>query len=288
MTTQTTTPSGSSVDSGRAESTLLSKISPFASPSLWGERESALPDDVATNAAVDEIAARGGDFDLMVVYLLGLDHFLHLRGDMCEAGELCGDRFFRLSLHENINRVVRQMEDLLPGTAFGIFSDHGHLPVLPDAFIDLEFSGSRVVDVTGNVSMKSVLAKDDTWRVGGEPFPADPGGQKVTFNPFTLEPDVPRNVVFVPQFGMAHVYIAANAGTDLDADWRTAPTLELMDGPVKALYKTVRRAWAPGLVEASNCRNSGPRSRRRSYRWIRGDTSSTTRRARIASSAHAA
>jgi hypothetical protein len=193
----------------------------FALGGLVAERESVFLDEVSTSRAEREILARGEDFDLMVVYLSGLDHYLHMKGERCEGGEPCGDRFFRLFLHGRINRIVETLGPLQAGTVFGVFSDHGHVSVDPDAFMAMDASGP---EVPAQPSMRDTLAKSGPgWFVGDHYFPATRLGAP--------------NVIFTPQFAMAHVYVASNAGRPHLPTWTAPPSLNLLQAPVRRIYE---------------------------------------------------
>ena len=202
----------------------------FLDPDLLvAEAESNFIDRLSEDMATDEIAARGGDFDLMVIYLAGLDHFLHDAGLLCEGGEPCADRYFRVSLHKTLNRLYKRLGDNVTGTVFSVLSDHGHTPVDEDAYIDLESSGSLVRDFhvetlgpkAAELTMGSILRDKGAaseWTVGKE-YEASA-----------------TDVIFVPQFAMAQIYVAANAGVGARPDWKTPPSLERLAKPAWRIY----------------------------------------------------
>ena len=76
-------------------------------------------DDAAIRMA--SAAWKKGTFDLFVVYLAGLDHYVHAYG--VEAGRT----YFEQHLHEKINRIVNDLSarNLLDSTVFAVFADHG-------------------------------------------------------------------------------------------------------------------------------------------------------------------
>jgi hypothetical protein len=182
-------------------------------------------DGSSVKLTTDEIKRRHGDFDLMVVYLPGLDHYLHLRGGTCSGGEPCADRFFRLSLHGHINRIFTEMADLLPSTVFGVTSDHGHIAVDKEKFIDLESAGSKI-------QAPSMLKVLSPW-----------GGYRVGTSHVTLPLLSKPNVIFVPQFGMAQIYVAPNVGLRTAPDWTTLPDQSRLFIPARNLYDTYVRPY---------------------------------------------
>jgi hypothetical protein len=193
--------------------------------------------------ALDAIGRTGGDFDLMVVYLPGLDHFVHALGE----SEGQGETWFQVgatpesgdSLHERIREIDRALGDLRESTVFGVFSDHGHFDVIPNRFMDLENRGQFVED-NDFPTWQTTLQVNDKLRVGDKfarPVPTQP----------TLDVKQGRvdpNVILVPQGGMAHVYVAGDIKSRFDYDWTKPPSLTDTEPIVNSIFLSyVDRPW---------------------------------------------
>jgi hypothetical protein len=134
----------------------------------------------------------------------------------------------------------------LDSTVFAVFADHGHVDTVPERAIDLDPhpfpamlenllypTARRVLDrVQGNV------------RVGRQ---YDEGGSH-------------PNVIFVPQFGLANVYVAGNLSSSTEPDWKKAPSLSDLEPLVNQLFdayvKTKPRIVAKMLVRVPG--SAGP------------------------------
>jgi hypothetical protein len=183
-------------------------------------------DNLGVYLSRQELAARGEEFDLMVVYLAGLDHYLHEVGERCQGGERCADFYFRTTLHKAVNAIVNKMGDLADDTVFGVFSDHGHVQVDRRAFIDLNDAGASPRFLFNSVSMANVLSGGPASNI------------RVSHVHHQESDDRPAaDVIFVPQFGMAQIYVAANAGSGKPPDWTAPPSTETLKEIVRRLDK---------------------------------------------------
>jgi predicted AlkP superfamily pyrophosphatase or phosphodiesterase len=190
-------------------------------------------DREAIEWAIELIGQTGGEFDLMVIYLPGLDHAMHAFGPSGKRGEqwfqtgLLGvDE--RTSLHGRINRVFKalQEQDLADSTVFGVLSDHGHYNTDPDKFMDLDERGSLI---SGNPpQFCSVLQVDENHLVGGA-YSNSLAGRLFGRN---------ANVIFDPQFGLAYIYVAGGIRSRSEFDWTKAPTVEELEPIVNAIFNS--------------------------------------------------
>jgi hypothetical protein len=186
------------------------------------EEEGAVLDAAGVGYARDEIRRTNGSFDLMVVYLAGLDHVIHDQGKATETAAA----YFRDRLHLAINTIYQSLGPLADSTVFGFFSDHGHYDTNRNRFIDLDRQGSEVT--TRGAVMRNALQRSPLNRVG----------KSFTTSGITgyLQP----NIIFDPQFGMASVYVAANSrGSEWAAqpDWTKPPTVDDLEPVVNGIFK---------------------------------------------------
>ncbi len=107
-------------------------------------------DKHAADAAIGRVAKEGDSFDLMVVYLAGLDHYLHdysitgatnqnktgIDGVVLPTGETEAQWYFRDTVHAQINSVVTRLEQAFgETTVYGVFGDHGLVDTDRDSFM---------------------------------------------------------------------------------------------------------------------------------------------------------
>ena len=138
-------------------------------------------DEDARQGAVAHIARTRGEFDLMVIYLAGLDHYLHEQGVSNNQGSdfflTQVDDLFDESLHDNINVIVKTIEEKIgdQATIYGVFADHGHFDVDPEKRMDFDNNGS-VLEDRGFLEWNAVLAPDKKFRVGNRYEEIDENG----------------------------------------------------------------------------------------------------------------
>jgi hypothetical protein len=190
-------------------------------------------DREAIEWAIELIGQTGGEFDLMVIYLPGLDHAMHAFGPSGKRGE----KWFqtgllgvdeRTSLHGRINRVFRalQEQDLADSTVFGVLSDHGHYDTDPEKFMDLDERGSLIA---GNPpQFRSVLQVDENHIVGGV-YSNSLAGRLFGRN---------ANVIFDPQVGLAYIYVAGGIRSRSEFDWTKPPTVDALEPIVNAIFNS--------------------------------------------------
>jgi hypothetical protein len=196
-----------------------------------GFKQSVALDNAAVRGAREELRLSYGEFDLMVVYLAGLDHYIHDRG----APMSTSSEYFRTVLHGSINAVVEQLDHLgvLESTAFAVFADHGHYDTAMTKAVDFTSRGSEVTLANGRRApqLRTVLQNAAPNAVAT----ADWDG---SFN---------GSLIFQAQFGMAHVYVAGGPASlyTQRTDWVKPPSVEKLDPYVKALFKTyvAGRGW---------------------------------------------
>jgi hypothetical protein len=179
-----------------------------------------------TSAFGDEYAwkmgrgyVRDGDFNLLVIHFLGLDHQEHA------AGVAAGKAWFSQQIEKWIKPVVSEAEQRLHGTVvYGLVADHGLFDVDPARAVPYE-------------TFKAALALRPAFRAADHVREDDGDraiGRLAACKKQTL------NVVYSAQGGMANVYVAdgAQAGDArvVKGDWRTAPSLETLEPIVDALH----------------------------------------------------
>ena len=117
----------------------------------------------------------------MVIYLAGLDHYLHEQGVSNNQGSdfflTQVDDLFDESLHDNINVIVKTIEEKIgdQATIYGVFADHGHFDVDPEKRMDFDNNGS-VLEDRGFLEWNAVLAPDKKFRVGNRYEEIDENG----------------------------------------------------------------------------------------------------------------
>jgi hypothetical protein len=129
-------------------------------------------------------AWKKGSFDLSVIYLAGLDHYVHAYG--VDAGRA----YFQQHLHQMINRVVNELSarNLLDSTVFAVFADHGSVNTDPDKSIDLRAVGPKANTLKIKPALDVLGTPDGHLTVGGQ---YAEGG---VLGAFARHP----NVIFVP------------------------------------------------------------------------------------------
>ena len=179
--------------------------------------------------ASDAIAQTNGDFDLMVIYLPGLDHAMHAFG----PSEQRGERWFRTgilgtdattSLHGRINQIVRDLGGLAESTVFGVFSDHGHYDTDTEKYMDLDDRGQFIIENGTPPTWRSTLQPTDKLLVGD------------VYEDRLLRKDA--NVIFNPQFGLANIHVAGDIKSAFRYDWTKPPTVEELEPIVSAIFNS--------------------------------------------------
>ena len=203
---------------------------------------SALDED-ARQRAVAQIARTRGEFDLMVIYLAGLDHYLHAKGVGVEQGNDGGqgndffltqvDNRFKESLHDNINLIVKTIQEKIgdQATVYGVFADHGHFDVDPEKRMDFDNNGS-VLEDREFLEWNAVLAPDKKFRVGAQ-----------YEEPSTDRKRKDSNVIFDGLWSFLNVYVAGNIENAFTYDWAKPPglgDLELLVNQIVFSYKFVQ------------------------------------------------
>jgi predicted AlkP superfamily pyrophosphatase or phosphodiesterase len=165
-------------------------------------------DEGGEEMAFSEIKRLNGQFELMVIYLPGLDHLIHGAGGSAQTSRT----YFNEYLHGTINRIFKELGPLRDSTVFGIVSDHGHYDTDLERAIDFTKQGA---EVRTTKTMHDVLQLRSDIRA------------RADF-------DEPANVIFNPQFGIAHVYVAGTRAGDWAKPARVADLEEIVD----SLYET--------------------------------------------------
>ena len=142
-----------------------------------------------------ELKRLNGQFELMVIYLPGLNHVIHDVGlpDQTARSSLHG------YLHGTINRIFKEMGALRDSTVFAVMSDHGHYDT--DRMRHIEFT-EQGEEVPTSRTMHDVLQVSTDIRARRD-----------------LKESA--NVLFNAQFGMAQVYIAGTR----QGDWTQPPSV---------------------------------------------------------------
>ena len=104
-------------------------------------REAEEMDEGSEEMAFSEIKRLNGQFDLMVVYLPGLDHLIHGVGGPLQTSR----SYFNEYLHGTINRIYKELGPVRDTTVFGVVSDHGHYDTDLNRAIDFTEQGSEVL-----------------------------------------------------------------------------------------------------------------------------------------------
>jgi hypothetical protein len=166
------------------------------------------------------------DFDIMVLYFGGHDAIAHRDGK--EAG--------KSHLLENIDKYVGEIVDkasrkLKNSAIYAVVSDHGHIDVTA------QNGKQKFMNLDGNgmfVSFKS--SKDVVWRDVLTPRQGDYRVGK------TLKRDdgSTANVIFAPEGGIAHIYVANEAQKGKAPDWTKPPSLETLRPLINNAFKMTR------------------------------------------------
>jgi hypothetical protein len=191
-------------------------------------------DEGSTKRAIGEIHKQGDSFDLMVVYLPGLDHYLHGYG--VSAGTAGGggstgslnqaQYFFASGLHDRLNRITQALEQSFgQTTVYGVFGDHSLVDTTPAKFMYLTKQGSFLQN-------NGFKTWQRTLQVNGDTLIGD-----------TLVTGVFRSsVIFDAQYGLAYVYVASNAPVagnppTLRPDFSRPPSLDVLEPFVDQIYE---------------------------------------------------
>lgn len=202
---------------------------------MWNTRKSDgeaanLLDELATKGAVNQLTNWGTlDFDLMVVYLAGLDHQLHGKGVFDDAGRNVSDDFFASGLDARLKRIVDALGPRIDSTIFGLYADHGHFNTFADRSIELDVTGAALDQVRDDglklPPMRAVLQARKTIKVGAKY--EELGGLRRP------------NVIFSPQFGIANIYVAGNTSVaGAEPDWIHPASLDDLQPIVNSLWDT--------------------------------------------------
>jgi hypothetical protein len=132
------------------------------------------------------------------------------------------------------------MREYRDSTVFGVLSDHGHYPTNPERAIALEMTGSAA----GAVSLRRALQPRREYLVA-------PAFEDVPGN---------ANVIAVPQFGLANVYVSAGRRADGRADWTRPPDAQQLEPLVNSLFEQYVRGrdWDARPVSDILVRVPGP------------------------------
>jgi hypothetical protein len=188
-------------------------------------------DELATGLAERELSNLGGDVDLLVVYLPGLDHKLHQEG-LFSAGKNTAAEFFKNSLDAKLARIIKASKPWRDTTVYGVMADHGHFDTNRPQSIQLDENGASM-PLWQYPTMRNVLQASKKLRVSDAYRSV---GNFLSWN----QP----NVIYVPQFGMANIYVAHDARLGGDPDWKRAPSLDDMEPIVSNLFDAyVHKAW---------------------------------------------
>lgn len=183
---------------------------------------SLTPDSNALGKAAKEVAR--GDFDLMTVYLAGLDNRLH-NGAAGVTTEVT-QQFVEASIGANLEAFRAKLsKKFKTHPVFALFSDHGHIPVQ---------EGRRV----GFDTIPALKASLEPKVPGAPPY--------VARNRF----DLGANVIFQPEGGIAHVYVAGAPMVTDTARWAVAPD----EGRLKPLVDALVATFGATRGEDANAR----------------------------------
>jgi len=184
-------------------------------------------DEAATQSAIGEIRRNGDSFDLMVVYLPGLDHQLHNLGVNTGGGSLNqAQLFFASGLHRRLNQITQALQQSFgQTTVYGVFGDHSLVDTSPSKFMYLAKQGSFLQN-------NGFQTWQRTLEVNGNTLVGD-----------TLQTGVfQSNVIFDAQYGLAYIYVANNApvaGNPLTffPDFTQPPSVDVLEPFVDQIYK---------------------------------------------------
>ena len=210
----------------------------------WGWEMAAQPvkpdafDESVRRMAIQELdrAALGkadpaGDFDLMVLYLAGLDENLHKGKTDDTAAYLTG------TLDRLIGEIAEHAAARLKNTPiYALVVDHGHTKVDRAKHMDLKELGTSVrLGENGQMTWHDVLAPDETYIVSKK---LEAGSEHA-------------NVIFAPAGGLAHVYVNTPGAEDPEQGWKTPPSLERLTPLVNNIHAT-KAAAAKFLPEGES------------------------------------
>jgi hypothetical protein len=188
------------------------------------------------------------DFDVMVLYLGGLDDDVHNgRVKMPGSGNVSdrpSEQYLEDYLDGVIGEVMKEASARLKNSAiYALTVDHGHIAVEPTKQMDLDKRGWQVrMGPNGVMPWHDVLTPDDSYRVS-----------KTTMVAGTNQP---ANVVFVPHGGMAHVYVAKSPAGGAQA-WTAPPSLERLT-PLVNKIRAMTTIWSPAVITDVLVRVPGP------------------------------
>jgi hypothetical protein len=178
-------------------------------------------DELATGLAERELANLGGDIDLLVVYLPGLDHTLHLKG-LDSSGKNTAAEYFKSSLDGRLNRIINASKAWSDSTVYGVMADHGHFDTKKPRSLELDENGEGLSSAP---TVRNVLQASKNLRVSN--------AYRSWGNFFSWKQP---NVIYDPQFAMANIYVAHNARLGGDPNWRRAPSLDDVEPIVNNLF----------------------------------------------------
>ncbi len=154
---------------------------------------------------------------------------------------------FEESLHENINQIVRTLEQHVDdSTVYGILADHGHHDTDPEKFMDLADSG-EVLDPL--LRLGTIIQANSKLRVGKqyadrdlEYFEDTQAKIESALQTLPILGDVlgsgrkDPNVIFVPHYSIANIYVAGNTTSSESYDWTRPPSAEDLEPIVNGIY----------------------------------------------------
>jgi len=124
-----------------------------------------------------------------------------------------------------VNRLFKALGDEADSSVFAVFSDHGHVSVDPDKYIKLRDAVPAVPRGASMFQTLSARRPNENWLTTS------------VASAYVDLGDQSPNVIFVPQFAMAQVYVAANKGGEIDtAEWWAPPSLDVLEPTVRSLY----------------------------------------------------
>jgi len=149
----------------------------------------------------------------MTIYLPGLDNRLH-NGAAGDTTAITRE-FVEASIGSRLEAFKAKLRvRFSTEPVFALFADHGHIPARAGRRLGFD-----------NQQLQSALA------------PKAPNGQPA-YQPTYIASnrfDERANVLFQPEGGIAHVYVAGNPGAEATAKWAVAPTEERLKPLVDAL-----------------------------------------------------
>lgn len=193
---------------------------------------------------------KDADFDVLVLYLPGLDEDVHngrvKKPGTQEVSDEPSEQYVREYLDGVIKDVVEEATAKLGNSAiYALAVDHGHTRVEPTKQMDLGQLGVQVrLGATGRVSWHDVLT----------PKTADP--YRVSKKTTLAGTSQPANVVFAPAGEMAHVYVASDPAGGALA-WTRPPLLERLT-PLVSSIREMTASWTPLAITDILVRVPGP------------------------------